>query len=386
VLALYRDLTERKAHEAEIERFNRLYAALSQVNQAIVHAQKQDALLQEICRVLIEFGRFRMAWIGRADAATKVIKPVARHGDETGYLDRIQVRSDDSPEGRGPVGCALRENKTQVWSDLVSDPRFAAWWEEARRAGLKAVIALPIRKDGEVFAVLSVYASEPDFFGPKEVELLEEAAMDVGFGLANLQRDEQRVQIEAELRTSELRFRTIFNHAPVGISLTSAGRLILVNAEHARITGVAVEDSYKPGIFGRVSHPEDYARQLELAAKFHRGELGSYTVEKRYLHPDGRVQWAELTSHQYVDPATQQRVIVTIITDIAERKAYEERMQRQLDELRRWHEVTLGREERVMDLKREVNELLAQAGQPPRYANAATGRPAADDAGGDQPA
>lgn len=45
----------------------------------------------------------------------------------------------------------------------------------------------------------------------------------------------------------------------------------------------------------------------------------------------------------------------------------------QLDELRRWHEATLGREGRILELKREVNELLAAAGQPPRYESALEG-------------
>ena len=52
---------------------------------------------------------------------------------------------------------------------------------------------------------------------------------------------------------------------------------------------------------------------------------------------------------------------------ITERKRYEEEIRRQLEELRRWHAVTLGREERIGELKREVNDLLAAMGQPPRY-------------------
>ena len=56
--------------------------------------------------------------------------------------------------------------------------------------------------------------------------------------------------------------------------------------------------------------------------------------------------------------------------DITDRKQVEHRLNEQLEELRRWHQATLGREMRILDLKREVNELLAQAGQPPRYARA----------------
>jgi PAS domain S-box-containing protein len=56
--------------------------------------------------------------------------------------------------------------------------------------------------------------------------------------------------------------------------------------------------------------------------------------------------------------------------DVTERKAAEEALREQFEELERWHDVTLGREGRVIELKQEVNALLAAAGQSPKYADA----------------
>ena len=72
--------------EAERAQMSRLYAALSQVNQAIVWTPERDAMLEKICRALVEYGGFRMAWIGRPDAETRRVKPVAKWGDSTDYL------------------------------------------------------------------------------------------------------------------------------------------------------------------------------------------------------------------------------------------------------------------------------------------------------------
>jgi hypothetical protein len=58
-----------------------------------------------------------------------------------------------------------------------------------------------------------------------------------------------------------------------------------------------------------------------------------------------------------------------IFTDITERLRAEEQLAAQLDELRRWHEATLGREMRILTLKEEVNALLTENGRPPRYLN-----------------
>ncbi|MBX3749283.1 MAG: PAS domain S-box protein [Opitutaceae bacterium] len=368
LLALVRDTSEREAFERQIERFNHLYAALSQVNQAIVHARERGELLQEICRVIVEYGHFRMAWIGWVEDGTRRIRPAARHGDDQDYVGRLRIAADDVPEGQGPTGTAVRENRTVVCADIANDARTAQWQEPALRSGLRSSIALPIRAGGVPVGVLNVYASEAEFFGREEIALLEEAAMDVAFGLETLARDEQRRQADLALRSSEERFRAIFKHAPVGISLTMADDgSIVVNDEHVRITGVSEVDSQKPGIFNQITHPEDLKRQMAMAKLFARGEIGHYTVEKRYLRPDGTVQWAELTSRFYTDPATNRRVILTILIDIAARKAAEIQLQAQLDELRRWHQATLGREDRILELKVEVNGLLARLGQAPRY-------------------
>lgn len=66
---------------------------------------------------------------------------------------------------------------------------------------------------------------------------------------------------------------------------------------------------------------------------------------------------------------------VHILEDITERKRAESKLAEQIEELRRWHDVTSGREWRILDLKHEINELLGQAGQPPRYPSAESDDP-----------
>jgi hypothetical protein len=61
--------------------------------------------------------------------------------------------------------------------------------------------------------------------------------------------------------------------------------------------------------------------------------------------------------------------MVGFVADITERSLAEDRIRSQLDELRRWHSAMLGREVRVLQLKREVNEALAEAGKGARYAS-----------------
>jgi PAS domain S-box-containing protein len=85
--------------------------------------------------------------------------------------------------------------------------------------------------------------------------------------------------------------------------------------------------------------------------------------------------WFEITADPILDAAGRYGGAVHIISDITEHKRATEQLNEQLDELRRWNKAALGRETRIIDLKHEVNELLAQAGLPPRYPSAEAENP-----------
>jgi PAS domain S-box-containing protein len=133
---------------------------------------------------------------------------------------------------------------------------------------------------------------------------------------------------EDEVARERARFKFIFEAVPVGISLVAPGEAAshLVNPAHARITGVAIADSREPGIFARVSHPDDFRRQMEFVEKYTAGEIDRFTVEKRYIHPDGKVVWAALTSRLFTEAATGRKQSVTTIVDITERKEAEAKL------------------------------------------------------------
>ncbi|MBX7183975.1 MAG: GAF domain-containing protein [Vicinamibacteria bacterium] len=279
LLLVIRDVTLRKKHEAEIERLNRLYAAHSHVNQAIVHAETRDVLLREVCRSLVESGRFVMAWVGWPDPTGRRIAPVAHFGDAAAYLGDIRITIDSEPEGQGPTGTAFREGRTVVANDLQNDPRTRPWHETARRAGYRSAIALPIRVNGATSATLTVYAAEAGFFGAPEIALIEEAALDVGFGLASLELETQRARAEEALSRSlhekeallqEVHHR-VKNNLQVIASLLrletgrageSSTRVVLKEMQ-GRIRSMALlhETLYRTGNFARVDLA-DYLRQL----------------------------------------------------------------------------------------------------------------------------
>jgi PAS domain S-box-containing protein len=121
------------------------------------------------------------------------------------------------------------------------------------------------------------------------------------------------------------------------------------------------------GAVFRVIHPDDLQRVSETIQTSARA-LTIWRDQYRINHPDGRTIWVEgeSTPERAADGGTLWH---GHIRDITEQKKTESQLHEQLDELHRWQKTMLGRENRIMSIKQEVNELLARSGQPPRYAD-----------------
>ncbi|HEX2862161.1 MAG TPA: GAF domain-containing protein, partial [Lacunisphaera sp.] len=171
---IIRDIRERQAHEEEIERLKRLYAALSHINQAIASTPGREELFRRVCQVLVGHGGFSMAWIGWHDATANHLVPVASWGDDTGSLKGLTIRTDG--QGESPSGVCFRSGRPYISNDLRVDPATLTGREEIERRGWRALAVFPIRERGQVVGVLDVFAHQAGYFQDKEIALLAEAA------------------------------------------------------------------------------------------------------------------------------------------------------------------------------------------------------------------
>lgn len=134
-------------------------------------------------------------------------------------------------------------------------------------------------------------------------------------------------QMLSLLNESEARFRGIFNQAAVGIALLDAqGSLLNVNQKLCEILGYSL-DELLATTFAAITHPDDLQRDLHLSHALLDGSLDQFSIEKRYVHRDARIIWAMLFVRRIDAPAGEPPRFVSVIEDISERKAAEERVQ-----------------------------------------------------------
>jgi PAS domain S-box-containing protein len=132
----------------------------------------------------------------------------------------------------------------------------------------------------------------------------------------------ERRAAESALRESEERFRSSFDHAPIGMALVALdGRYMQVNRALCELLGYTEEE-----LLGKSSqdivHPDDLAGALELRERLYAGEIDTYQLEKRYLHKDGHVVWILLTGSVVHNRGLPQYSITQIL-DITDRRHLE---------------------------------------------------------------
>jgi len=187
-----RDITLLKESEKRIKRLNRVYAVLSGINTTIVRIRNRQELFDDSCRIAVERGMFRFAWIGLLGTDGEEVIPVARAGVDEGYLDDIRLTVRDDVPGRCElVAQALRENTVVVCNDIDSDPRMAMWRDAALHRGYRSVAVFPLQLKNEVMGMLLLYASERAFFDDEEMGLLTEVAGDISFALDHLEKEDR---------------------------------------------------------------------------------------------------------------------------------------------------------------------------------------------------
>jgi diguanylate cyclase (GGDEF)-like protein/PAS domain S-box-containing protein len=197
-----RDVTARREAEDHMRRVGRLYAVLSDIKTAIVRMRDRETLFREACRIAVETGGFRSAWIGVADRAAGVLRRVAEAGETqaAGVPERLPltqgVVADALRAGHASLSTSVSTSVSASVSSSVPAMVSTVGTNGAAKAAPSAYGAprqayLPLVLDGEPAALFVLEAGERDFAGQREIELLDGLAGDISFALNHIDKLER---------------------------------------------------------------------------------------------------------------------------------------------------------------------------------------------------
>lgn len=205
-----RDISERKIAEQKIFKANRLYFFISQVNQMIVRVNDERNLFEETCRIAVNMGGFKLAWIALFDKETGRLQPVISSNESGDYLEKLrQGIIENVSQGKGPSAKAIKEGQYVICNDIESDVLMGHWREEATFHGYLSSMHFPLKKFNSIVGSVAFYAGERNFFDESEILLLQEAVGDVCFALENIEKEKIKHNAEEEMKRSNERFEML---------------------------------------------------------------------------------------------------------------------------------------------------------------------------------
>lgn len=234
------DVSQLKETEANLLRLQRLLASANEVNRLISRTHSQDELFQGICKIAVEQGHMKMAWIGAPNESGEHLEALARFGQGAEILDEaVFFARLDLAEERGQAASAFVESRTVLNQDFLQNPNTMRWRELAQRFGFGSSASIPLCNQNRTVGVLTVYRHESNAFDEESVTLLERLSSDIGHALEKIANVEERKRLEEALRFRQFGLDNVDEEI---FWIDQAGKICDVNETACRMLGYTREE------------------------------------------------------------------------------------------------------------------------------------------------
>ncbi|WP_321367327.1 ATP-binding protein [uncultured Desulfuromusa sp.] len=299
----------------------------SEFTKAMIKAEDETALMEDVCRICVEVGGHRMAWIAVAENdSEKSLKPVTHWGDEGCFFDNFHASWAESECGKGPIGTSIRTNEPVIFQDLMTNPRFESCRDAAEKCGYASCISIPLRNEKQIFAALVIFDAQPNIFDKERTLLLTELAEDLSYGIQNLRlKAERKQEIEKSLMLAAVTEQT----SDGVITFDASGTIEYMNTSFINLCGTPADEGIGVSIHEfecSKRNPEFYkAVQETLESKTMR--IGRFVNKDR----DGNEHDIDARIAPVFDKTGQVARYVVTVRDVSQ----EVQLQRQLRQIQK---------------------------------------------------
>ncbi|MBI3243504.1 MAG: GAF domain-containing protein [Chloroflexi bacterium] len=185
-----------RLYSDSLHRMENLVALYSSAQKLTLGLNLQE-LAEDVVRTCVNAFNVQLAWLGRAEPDGRV-RSLAHFPEHVRHPSQINVRWDDSPQGQGPSGRAIRNGFPVVIADLNNEVE-TMLWRTALVQGFQTSAAFPLINRDRPFGVLNLYSDQAGFFTPERVQFLQSFVNQAAAALENA-----RLLAEAERNANEL--------------------------------------------------------------------------------------------------------------------------------------------------------------------------------------
>jgi|GEM_PF-1705570 len=297
-----------RASERALRRVNRAFRVLSNANQTIIRADDETALLQAVCRVAVESGGYRAAWIGlvEQDQAARGYTVAVAGATAQAIEQQFLVWEKEAYNNfvAAIAGCPAAISFTQNSS---LEPAYAPLRELMVKYGHAAACVAPLRRKNQTLGALVVYADEADAFDAQETTLLEELAGDLAYAITALRTRREREEAEQKIR--HLASFPELNPNPV-IEIDASGQVTYANAaavEALQAYGLTDVRAFFPPDMAEilaalpVRERQTFSREVELS-----GNVFAEVISLNAEFNTARIYAVDITARKQAEAALRQ--------------------------------------------------------------------------------
>ncbi len=323
-LAIREDITEKKNIELELIKTNRLYQFTSAINRSIVHIKDKNQLIEILCDVSIEIGKFNLSWIHLLDKEDIYLHTAQGNQGKIRSLLNLNRMSVQSTGLQGSiVEITIQTGLPQHFESFSQLGSLAKGDLSSFDLAFPSKLVFPLMVANQVVGLWFVVSEEPNIFDHAEKYLLEEAAMDISYAFENIDTSRQKDQFESNLLKNEKRFRFMTEKSKdIKLIADKEGKINYVSPSVTTYLGYQVEELI--GEIGQqIVHPLDLPMYMEERNRIIETPGSVYNLIVRLRHKLGNYVWVECTTTNWLEEPGI-RGLVSNFFDITEKKAIEE--------------------------------------------------------------
>ena len=340
------DVTEREKTRQALRRHAERLQVLHEIDQLILTARSVEEIAESAVNSiprLVDCARASVVLFDQEAKEMRVIAACSEVETEVGGGWCGPLGDADFGElSRAGMAEELRQGQVLEVADIRALPASSPLMDALRAEGVRAIVSLPLVIQEDLAGSLNLGLDRPGRLTVEELDAVRELATVVAIGVYQTRLNEQ-VRHQADrlegmvkkrtraLRSSQARFRAIFQEAGVGIALAnSKGRVLDSNRALQRMLGYSDE-----GLRGRMFteflyHPDGdrdgdaKADGAPLWEELVAGQRDSYSRERRCVHKEGRLLWTNVVTSAIRNQKSRVRHLVIMVEDITERKRAQE--------------------------------------------------------------